>query len=287
MKTIYNTIKVACVGMMTMAMTSCLDFSPEAQMNDDTVWSSAANFQLFANQFYSYTHDIQSGDSYQYAVSDGPHSDTRSDLIAGANANVYSQGTNTVPQSDNNYKNLYQHIYYTNLLLKNAANFGNQSAIAVPVAEAKFFRAYCYFELVQLYGNAILLTEPVDMDSPAMNATRDDRGLVIDQCVKDLQEAAEGLPETPSEAGRLCKDAAMHSFLVSLFMREHGRNSIPMAIRQLPIQSVLLSCLKLPRQQLRLLLKGDITNSFTVKSWVQKAIVICLSWRTRSVILRA
>ena len=114
-------------------------------MNDDTVWSSAANFQLFANQFYSYTHDIQSGDSYQYAVSDGPHSDTRSDLIAGANANVYSQGTNTVPQSDNNYKNLYQHIYYTNLLLKNAANFGNQSAIAVPVAEAKFFRAYCYF----------------------------------------------------------------------------------------------------------------------------------------------
>ena len=177
-------------------------------------------------------------------------------MIAGANANVYSQGTNTVPQSDNNYKNLYQHIYYTNLLLKNAANFGNQSAIAVPVAEAKFFRAYCCFELVQLYGNAILLTEPVDMDSPAMNATRDDRGLVIDQCVKDLQEAAEGLPETPS-------------------------------IRQLPIQSVLLSCLKLPRQQLRLLLKADITNSFTVKSWVQKAIVICLSWRTRSVILRA
>ena len=38
MKTIYNTIKVACVGMMAMAMTSCLDFSPEAQMNDDTVW---------------------------------------------------------------------------------------------------------------------------------------------------------------------------------------------------------------------------------------------------------
>ena len=84
MKTIYNTIKVACVGMMAMAMTSCLDFSPEAQMNDDTVWKSASNFQLFANQFYSYTRDIQSGDPYQYAVSDGPHSDTRSDLMAEA-----------------------------------------------------------------------------------------------------------------------------------------------------------------------------------------------------------
>ena len=218
MKTIYNTIKVACVGMMAMAMTSCLDFSPEAQMNDDTVWKSASNFQLFANQFYTYTHDFQSGDPYQYAVSDGPHSDTRSDLMAEANVNVYSQGTNTVPEKDNNYTKLYQHIYYTNLLLKNAASFGDQKSIAVPVAEAKFFRAYCYFELVQLYGNVILLTEPVDIDSPKMNAVRDDRGLVIDQCVQDLQDAANGLPDTPSEAGRLSKDAA-NAFLsrVALF----------------------------------------------------------------------
>lgn len=218
MKTIYNTIKVACVGMMAMAMTSCLDFSPEAQMNDDTVWESASNFQLFANQFYSYTRDIQSGDPYQYAVSDGPHSDTRSDLMAEANVNVYSQGTNTVPEKDNNYTKLYQHIYYTNLLLKNAASFGDQKSIAVPVAEAKFFRAYCYFELVQLYGNVILLTEPVDIDSPKMNAVRDDRSLVIDQCIQDLQDAANGLPDTPSESGRLCKDAA-NAFLsrVALF----------------------------------------------------------------------
>lgn len=219
MKTIYNTIKVACVGMMTMAMTSCLDFSPEAQMNDDTVWNSASNFQLFANQFYSYTRDFQSGNTYQYGVSDGPHSDTRSDLMAEANVNVYSQGTNTVPEKDDNYTKLYQHIYYTNLLLKNAASFGDQKSIAVPVAEAKFFRAYCYFELVQLYGNVILLTEPVDLDSPKMNAERDDRGLVIDQCIQDLQDAAKSLPDTPSESGRLSKDAA-NAFLSRVALYE-------------------------------------------------------------------
>ena len=208
MKPYIKSIKLACMAMASMAMVSCLDFSPEAQMNDDSVWSKAKNFQLFANQFYTYTRDIQSGASYQYAVSDGPHSDLRSDLIAEANVNVYSQGTNTIPQSDGNYTTLYRQIYYTNLLLKKADSFGNQSAIAVPMAEAKFFRAYCYFELVQLYGNVILLTEPVDMDSPKMNAQRDDRSLVIDQCVKDLQEAAEALPETATEAGRLTSDAA-------------------------------------------------------------------------------
>lgn len=206
MKKIYNILTLAAAGALTV---SCLNFSPEAQMNDSNVWSSADNFQLFANQFYSFTRDIQSGNTYQYAVSDGPHSDLRSDLCAGSSVNTYSNGTNTIPESDGNYTSLYKRIYYTNLLLSKAASFGDQSAIKVPVAEAKFFRAYCYFELVQIYGDAILLTEPADMDSPLMNAKRNDRSEVIDQCIKDLKEAAEALPETPSEAGRLCADAAL------------------------------------------------------------------------------
>lgn len=204
---LYKTIKIACMGLIALSMASCLDFEPEAEMNDANVWNKAKNFQLFANQFYGYTRDIQGG-NYQNAVSDGPHSDERSDLMCGANLNAYSAGTNSIPETDANYTTLYTRIYYTNLLLKNAEGFANKADIAVPVAEAKFFRAYCYFELVQLYGNTILLTEPVDMNSPAMNAQRDDRGLVIDQCVKDLQEAADGLPDTPTEAGRLGKDAA-------------------------------------------------------------------------------
>jgi hypothetical protein len=191
-----------------MIFTSCMNFEPEAQMNDATVWTSASNFQLFANQFYSYTRDIQSGATYQYAVSDGPHSDLRSDLIAGASLNSYSAGTNSIPSTDGNYSTLYTHIYYTNLLLDRAESFSDQSSIAVPVAEAKFFRAYCYFELVQLYGDAILVLEPLDMNSEELQAKRNDRGEVIDQVIKDLQEAAEGLPETPSAAGKLGKDAA-------------------------------------------------------------------------------
>ncbi len=209
MKRIIQTIKIACAGVLSLGMASCLDFEPEAQMNDATVWSSASNIQLFADQFYSWTRDIQDGgEDYQNGVSDGPHSDWRSDLIAGSSVNHYSKGDNSIPSSDSNYEDLYTRIYYTNLLLKNAANYSPQSDIVTPVAEAKFFRAYLYFELVQLYGNVILLTEPVDMDSPAMNAERNDRSEVIDQCIKDLQESAEGLPDTPTEAGRLGKDAA-------------------------------------------------------------------------------
>lgn len=208
MKRIIKNISIACVGILTLGMASCLDFEPEAQMNDATVWSKSENFELFANQFYSWTRDIQGDKNYQNALSDGPHCDLRSDLIAGSSINTYSAGTNSIPATDDNYEILYKRIYYTNLLLKNAENYTPASDISEYVAEAKFFRAYLYFELVQLYGNVILLTEPADMDSPEMNATRNDRGEVIDQCILDLQDAAKDLPDTPTENGGLGKDAA-------------------------------------------------------------------------------
>lgn len=201
-------IVTVCLLASLTLMTSCMNFEPEAQMNDSNVWDKASNFQLFANQFYSYTHDIQSGATYQYAVSDGPHSDLRSDLIAGSNLNTYSAGTNSIPSTDGNYGTLYNHIYYTNLLLNRAENFSDKSSITIPVAEAKFFRAYCYFELVQIYGDAILVLKPLDINSEELQATRNNRSEVIDQVIKDLQESAEALPETPTEKGRLCKDAA-------------------------------------------------------------------------------
>lgn len=192
-------IKAACLFSFVAVTTSCMDLEPLSDLGDNLVWDDAANFQLFANQFYSWPHD------FDRAVSDEPHSDYRSDLVAGSSMNVYSQGTNAIPATDANYTKLYKRIYYTNLLLKNAESFDVPADIIVPVAEAKFFRAYSHFELVQLYGDAIILTEPLDLDSEKLYSRRNDRGEVIDQVIKDLKDAVGGLPETSSEAGRLNK----------------------------------------------------------------------------------
>ena len=192
-------IKAACLFSFVAVTTSCMDLEPLSDLGDNLVWDNAANFELFANQFYSWPHD------FDRAVSDEPHSDYRSDLVAGSSMNVYSQGTNAIPATDANYTKLYKRIYYTNLLLKNAESFDVPADIIVPVAEAKFFRAYSHFELVQLYGDAIILTEPLDLDSEKLYGKRNDRGEVIDQVIKDLKDAVGGLPETSSEAGRLNK----------------------------------------------------------------------------------
>ena len=121
---------LAAMGLM---LPSCMDLEPKAEMADNMVWNKAENFQLFANQYYGFLEDHSRWfDNSAEAV----HSDYRSDLLATKTVNAWSQGTNTVPVSDGNYTGNYKNIYYCNLLLKNAADFGDQAAIRVPVAEA-------------------------------------------------------------------------------------------------------------------------------------------------------
>lgn len=213
--TILNKVKATAKGFLPFylftllpLMASCLNLDPKDSLGDNLVWNKADNFELFANQFYGWTRDLGSGTDYQNGISDGVHSDYRSDLICTNSVNTYSQGTNAIPEKDGNFTALYKRIYYTNLLLKNAEGFANQAAIAIPMGEAYWFRAYLHFELVQIYGDAQILTEPLDIDNQQLYGSRNPRGEVIDQCISDLQKAVELLPETAAEEGRLCKDAA-------------------------------------------------------------------------------
>lgn len=203
-----NILKYICAGFVVCGMASCLNLDPKDSLGDNLVWNKADNFQLFANQFYGWTRDLGSGTDYQNGVSDGVHSDFRSDLLCANSLNTYSQGTNAIPEKDGNFTSIYKRIYYTNLLLSHTPDIGGDAAVATPAGEAYWFRAYLHFELVQIYGDAQLLTEPLDIDNGQLYGSRNDRGEVIDQCINDLRKAAELLPETPAEEGRLCKDAA-------------------------------------------------------------------------------
>ena len=215
MKRIINILSIAAAALFASA---CMDLSPKAQLSDTQVWSQASNFSLFANQFYGWTRDFQ-GSDYMSSWTDGVHSDTRSDLVATPNLNVYSAGSNSIPSTDGNYGTLYKRIYYTNLLLKNAAEFEPKADIAIPMGEAYFFRAYFYFELVQIFGDVIYTDTPLDMDSEKLYGKRNDRLEVIRHCVDDLKKAVELLPEMPTEDGRVAKGAA-NAFLSRVALYE-------------------------------------------------------------------
>ena len=185
--------------------TSCLDLEPEAQLAETNLWQSAEQYKLFASQFYGWTRDFKT-------LEGGPHCDSRSDLRTGATLDIYSNGTYSVPSSDDNYTNNYNRLRQVNLLLSNSENYPIPNDIKTYVGEAKFFRAYLHFDLVQLYGDVIIVKEPMTVTSPELQKARDSRSDVIDFIIKDLQEAIEVLPTyneiTADDKGRVSKEAA-------------------------------------------------------------------------------
>ena len=166
-----------------MTFHSCLDLEPQDQLGGKNMWTSVNDYKQFANTFYSWTRDFSS------VVYDGTHSDKRSDLITYQSYNEFSRGINSIPSSDANYTDNYKHIRRTNLLLQNAEAYAKPEDIKQYIGEAYFFRAYSYFDLLQLYGDVIITKKPLDITDPEMKVKRNDRSEVVDLIIDDTPEA--------------------------------------------------------------------------------------------------
>ncbi|MVM35990.1 RagB/SusD family nutrient uptake outer membrane protein [Spirosoma sp. HMF4905] len=204
------------VGALTLTQTSCnkvLELDPLDQLSDAAYWKTPNDFMLAANQYYLFLR------TFTDAVSDNPHADIRSDIVGGQNA--FSRGTNTVPTTDGVWNSNYSgsvptgawsRIRVINYLLDKAATYPNPTEIAKYVAEAKFFRAYIYFDLVQLYGGVPIVDKILGPNSSELQGPRNSRDEVTDFILKDINDAITALPaktaQTAAELGRINKESA-------------------------------------------------------------------------------
>jgi hypothetical protein len=189
MKKIYHKSFYILLTLSTAGLLSCnkaLDLKPQDQLSEAAYFKSANDFKTFANQYYGYLRNF--GNS----LGDNPHYDGRADVFGGGGA--FGAGNNTVPASDGSWNNNYSRIRNCNYLLEKAAAYPDQAGIAQFVAEARFFRAYCYFDLLQLFGGVPLITKTLGLESPELYAARASRDAVADQIVADLEAAIPNLP---------------------------------------------------------------------------------------------
>lgn len=81
------------------------------------------------------------------------------------------------------------------------------------LAEARFFRAFYYFDLVKKYGDVPLILKIFTTTTdPDITKSRDSRETVIQQCYKDLDFASQWLPDidkTANDWGRVSRSAAL------------------------------------------------------------------------------
>lgn len=218
-------ILIASLSVFQYSCKKALTLTPEDQLSDASYWQTANDFKLAANAFYVYERTFANVlyDTPTSATALQPHSDLRSDLLTTSTRNPFSNGTNTVFSTDANYSTAYTRIHNINYLLTKAAAFSVPASIAQYAAEAKFFRAYVYFDLLQLYGGVPIVKTLLSTDSPELSAARNTRDEVADFIIADLQAAIPDLPLesaiATADKGRISKGAAS-SFLSRVALYE-------------------------------------------------------------------
>lgn len=129
-----------------------------------------------------------------------------------------------------NWSAYYKGIYRANMLLKYIDQIdweGSDSLLKVYESEARFIRAYLYFDMVRLWGNIPLITSPTAENTP--QASPDSVYMVI---AEDLKFAAANLPaisysaQDPASHGRVTKWAA-ESMIGRVFLYYTGYYNKP------------------------------------------------------------
>ena len=185
-----------------MLLTSCeLDRLPETTLADNTFWQSETDLRGACNKLYV---DLPGFDH-----------DRRADDIIGTSANGTSSGNWSLPSTSGDWSNPYNRIgVCNNIISKGAVAPLTDAQKNRWLAEAYFFRAFHFFDLVKKYGDVPLILKAFDSTSdPDIKMARTPREEVIQQCYSDLRFAEEWLPEidavsSDADWGRVSKSAA-------------------------------------------------------------------------------
>ena len=194
--------------MITLCGTGCnkqLNIVPQDEITDVVYWKTSSDFKTAANTLY------QGLDRFGF-------DDTWSD-IAFNNPNPISNGTLTVSQdgTDNvggqpQWAMSYQYIRDANNILAHGAGL-TDAGIQQYVAEARFFRAWYYWKIMEIYGGVPLVTTVPQTNDAALYAPRSTQEQTADFIISDLNTAAANLPLqsdlSSPDIGRITKGAAL------------------------------------------------------------------------------
>lgn len=175
---------------------------PETSISDQTFWRSETDLIAATNYLYTFIPGFNNEDVW-------------SDDAIGLASNQISDGSRLAPSTDANYSEPYRLIRAANNIIEKAPLAASNVAAATIdryIADARFFRAWGYFSLVQKYGNVPLILKILSDESPELLEPASPREKIFDQIYQDLDFAAAKLPTMATlgtaNYGKISKTAA-------------------------------------------------------------------------------
>jgi len=192
-------ILYAAILTLLLSVSGCSDYldrEPLTSLSPSSFWNTEKDLRMAVNFCYNkmnrpWTLDVQSADCF---ASVGNH---------------VSSGTLTPSNSDDIWKDSYNVIRITNDFLKNYEKAQVTDEIKNRYAgEARFFRAYYYFNLIKRFGDVPYVTETLDLDSPELYAPRESKETILERMIEDLDFAESNIPlksKLTNDVGRINK----------------------------------------------------------------------------------
>lgn len=224
MKNISKTIKLGALFIILLAFSSCSDLltdTPENQYSDEQVFSTAEGVETAVNGIY---YQLQGYDYYgaRLRLLLWPHSGK---YFSRQGANL---DANKLDVTNNNinlgalWAGMYQTINQANKVIANVEGSGLKNE-ATSLGQAYFLRAVVYFDLVRMFEEVPIRTEPSTKDN--IHVAKSTKEQLYNLVISDFKKAAELLPDRGEYiAGRPLKYAA-NAYLAKVYITLAGENS--------------------------------------------------------------
>lgn len=220
----YKSIIKICFLALLVSVSACkkaddkfLEKSPETFYTTDNIFTSSAQIDQAIVAIYSQLRDMWANPTEQAwtFVFRGNGSDMY-DVPSIRRAGTFNNYGLINANHDVFYKNFtawYQIIAKANLAIKSAdlpgISFASPAAKAYTVAQARFFRAFAYRNLGELFGGVPIVTDVAT--APRFDYKRATRVETYQFAINELLAIENDLPVTTTSGGRLVRGADQHN----------------------------------------------------------------------------
>ena len=214
--------KITILATLLAGFTSCdkwLDLTPTDSLSSKIVWEEKSSVDLYVNGFYTYLNKygqfgtLQFNSSLTESLTDAFKYGSYALGSKAGDPNNYVFNPSVITSAAclyDNWSSAYDEIRRINQFLNSMEKYSSFSAAQNTQweAQARFFRAFVYFQLAKRHGGVILYTS---IDQMTNNKARSTEKETWDLIESDLDYANTNLPvawASPADNGRLTKYAS-------------------------------------------------------------------------------
>jgi hypothetical protein len=192
-----KTIIILMAAALTLsACISDLDVTQKSSINKSSMWQTESDVKAAMYGIYNQYRNV-------YKINMSYWGDFRTGVM-GAGLGSYN-GTNLANNQlsssegkGTNWGSLYTCINDCNMVLKYADNvkYGSEATLNEIKANAYFVRAYCYYTIARVWGDAPIMLEGIESDKDSIYPSRSPQSEVYARVEKDIASAESLMPAT-------------------------------------------------------------------------------------------